>query len=601
MNPSKLILEEKIGEGALAEVFRALYEGEIVAAKRLHASQSLNPNAQQRLQQEVEFAQRLHHPHIVRAIDVVIHEGQPTMLMELVEGPSLSMLIARSAPLPQDQLIAIARGIASGLAHAHRQGIIHRDLKPGNILLDRDLQPKIADFGLARISSLAGIDRRASTLIGTPDYLAPECHEPLAIDPRADLYALGCVMFEMASGAPPFQGPTALALLEQHRTAPLPPLDAQYSEDLRSLIAQLLCKSAADRPQSANAVLARLDGERALALPDIIGTCPFCHTPYLSETPVCLSCGADRLRLDQGKTSVIITGPGKTAGKLSRPLRDTLLELASTLPNADAKTLRSSIPRLPFVLATKLDLRSAQALQNAVQRLGMQAELTDKNPGRTPALKKKMTILKARGLFAGAGFVGAFIQMPNLLFRASGQYFAKAIGITFILGVWAFLYHRAKRIQLRPSLRLVNLKAGDRAPAIAQALSKLKDALPLIRSDRHRQTVRAVTERALVLDDALGDPEVSQELAQAIEHTTAAAVRLDELDHQLELEDLQQTAPQTRSAMHERDRWSARALALSAALDTLDTRRRRASAMPEDDPLQDLRDHIEALEELGRL
>ena len=232
-----------LGVGAIASVVEVTGPtGERHAAKILHASQQLDEAAVARFEQEAELLARLDHDNLVRSHGFVEIEGQRMLLMELVEGPTLAQLIARAAPLPEQQLLELGRGIAAGLAHAHAAGIIHRDLKPSNVLVASDdvhQVAKIADFGMARASSLAGVDRKAFMVIGTPDYMAPESIDPLAVDPRSDLYALGCILYEMGTGAPPFTAPTALGLLEQHRQAPAPRLPDHYSPGLRAVVEAL--------------------------------------------------------------------------------------------------------------------------------------------------------------------------------------------------------------------------------------------------------------------------------------------------------------------------------------------------------------------------
>src|SRR5690606_15528932 len=183
--------------------------------------------------------------------------GRPALLMELVEGPTLAELIARDAPLETLRLLKLARDIARGLAVAHAGGVIHRDLKPANVLIanagtDAEIA-KIADFGMARATSFAGVDRESMTVLGTPDYMAPETLDPLAVDPRTDLYALGCIMLEMASGRPPFSAPTPFAVLDAHRNRPAPSLPEQYGPELRELVRALLEQQPSDRPHAASA------------------------------------------------------------------------------------------------------------------------------------------------------------------------------------------------------------------------------------------------------------------------------------------------------------------------------------------------------------
>ncbi|MBC8066923.1 MAG: serine/threonine protein kinase, partial [Deltaproteobacteria bacterium] len=268
-------LGEEIGSGAIARVVRVRdrQSGGAYAAKLLHPRHERDATARTRFQREAELASRLVHANLVRVWGTDTIAGHTALVMELVEGETLARRLARAAPLPEVELLALADGLAAGLAYAHACGVIHRDLKPANVLLQGGTLPKIADFGMARASSFAEADKGALTVLGTPPYMAPECLDPLAVDPRTDLYALGCILHECATGSPPFGGATPFAVLDAHRSAPIPALPQIYSEGLRRLVAHLLAKAPGDRPQSAGAVQQALATLRdpnhaALALPD---------------------------------------------------------------------------------------------------------------------------------------------------------------------------------------------------------------------------------------------------------------------------------------------------------------------------------------------
>src|SRR5262249_14353613 len=194
--------------------------------------------------------------------------------------------------------------------------------------------------GLARAASVASSGPAAGAVAGPPDYMAPESVDPLAIDARSDLYALGCILCELATGAPPYRGATAFAVIQAHRSAPLPALD-HVSDGLRRVIRWLLAKSPADRPQSASEVEAALASARpgagagdnpttALAL---IGEarvatgrrCVACGAIGPALVAVCFSCGTQQLSISEGPATVFVTGPGGVADKLDAALRQRLI------------------------------------------------------------------------------------------------------------------------------------------------------------------------------------------------------------------------------------------------------------------------------------
>jgi serine/threonine protein kinase len=265
MQPERLELGEELGVGAVATVYRATdrVTGERHALKLLHDRNARDPRASRRFTREAELARTLVDPHIVAVRGAIEFQARQALLMELVEGPTLAELIASEAPFDERRLISLARDISRGLSVAHAGGVIHRDLKPANVLVAGSSSAgeiaKIADFGMARATSFAGVDRESMTVLGTPDYMAPESLDPLAVDPRTDLYALGCIMVEMATGRPPFSAATPFAVLDAHRKRPPPPLPERYGATLRELVAALLAKQPSDRPHAASAVVDVLD------------------------------------------------------------------------------------------------------------------------------------------------------------------------------------------------------------------------------------------------------------------------------------------------------------------------------------------------------
>lgn len=214
-----------------------------------------------RLLREAQAAARLNHPHIVSIHDAGEADRVPYIVMELVEGGSLYS----HKPEDLDRIVVIARQICSALDHAHGHGIIHRDLKPENVLLTPDGSAKLSDFGLAH--SLASRVTTEGMIVGTVYYLAPEQASGRQIDGRADLYALGVMLYELATGQLPFSGHDPVAVIAQHlHAAVVPPCvrDAGIPPALNDLITQLLSKEPEERPASAAEVLRILDS------PDIL-------------------------------------------------------------------------------------------------------------------------------------------------------------------------------------------------------------------------------------------------------------------------------------------------------------------------------------------
>jgi predicted ATPase len=247
------VVEGVLGGGATAVVYAARHRllGTHHAIKVLAVDA---PDLRERLLREAAVHTRLDHPNLVPVRDVIEADEGAGVVMPLVRGPTLSALLA-SRPLAEGEGIALFRGIVAGVRHAHAAGVAHRDLKPGNVLLDLErggVVPRVTDFGLARLQGEDGSD----TIVGTPGYVAPEQrHDPAAAGPRADLYALGCVLYELLTGQRAFPDPLVVS---RRRAAALP---ARWAP----LVEALLEPDPARRP-SADDVLRELDQQPAVSL-----------------------------------------------------------------------------------------------------------------------------------------------------------------------------------------------------------------------------------------------------------------------------------------------------------------------------------------------
>jgi hypothetical protein len=260
-------IQDVLGSGGMGTVYRAEHRlmGRPVALKVIHTHLLTHPGAVERFRQEVRAAARLAHPNIVTAYDAGETGGACFLVMEYVEGETLENVLARRGPLPVAEACGFARQAALGLRHAHEKGLVHRDLKPGNLLVTPQGQVKILDFGLARLRPELQIDRGltpAGAVVGTPTYLAPEqARDPGAADARADLYSLGCTLYHLLAGRPPFAEGTALQQLLAHQDrAPRPVTEYRpdVPEGLARLVERLLAKDPRRRCQTAAEVVEAL-------------------------------------------------------------------------------------------------------------------------------------------------------------------------------------------------------------------------------------------------------------------------------------------------------------------------------------------------------
>ncbi|MFF4875405.1 protein kinase [Micromonospora sp. NPDC000668] len=255
--------EELLGSGGMGEVWRGrdLRLDRPVAIKVLAEAGLKEPMAAERFDREARAAAGLTHPHIVAVHDFGAEENDSYLIMELVEGRTVSALIA-DGPLPVLQALSIAVQTCDGIAAAHAAGVVHRDVKPGNLIVTATGTVKICDFGIARLPWAEGEKTltEPATKLGTSSYMSPEQALCRPVDHRTDLYGLGCTLYAMLAGRPPFVG-EQLSVLHQHVNEPPPPLRERRPDvpaELEALVAELLAKDPADRPGDAADVRDRL-------------------------------------------------------------------------------------------------------------------------------------------------------------------------------------------------------------------------------------------------------------------------------------------------------------------------------------------------------
>jgi serine/threonine-protein kinase len=255
-------VSEELGQGGMGRVYKA-YDTEIrenVALKVLNPMIASDESVVERFRNELKLARRVAHRNVCRMYDLG-RSGETTYItMEYVSGEDLKTLLRRIGHLPAPKAVAFARQIADGLAEAHRQGVIHRDLKPQNIMIDREGNARIMDFGIARALKAKGMTD-PGMIIGTPDYMAPEQFEGKDADARTDIYALGAILYEMLTSTPPFAGETPVVVATKQKTErPPDPRDTnpQVPEPLSRLILRCLEKDRVRRFQSAEEVLTGL-------------------------------------------------------------------------------------------------------------------------------------------------------------------------------------------------------------------------------------------------------------------------------------------------------------------------------------------------------
>ena len=542
-------IERELGRGGMASVYLAedLKHHRKVAIKVLHPELAESLGAE-RFLREIETTANLRHPHILPLYDSGAGNGLLFYVMPVVEGESLRDRLTREKQLPIDEALAITREVADALGYAHGRGVVHRDIKPENILLENG-HAVVADFGIARALSAAGGDQLTQTgmAIGTPRYMSPEqAAGEREVDGRSDLYSLGCVLYEMLGGQPPFTGPTAEVIARQHlvtEAAPITNLRPTVPAEVAGALARTLAKNPADRfNPAAQFVQALVPSRVATAGP-----------PVRSRTRVAVVAGAALGAValawfggrawDRGRPTVapgaieriaVLPMDNQTGDTAQRFFADGMTrEVIGVLSEVGVRVLghRAVAPyRETTLTATQIakELGVDAIVAGAVTRAGdvvqVSAELTDPRTGEAlwsrtfsrpaadiVALQREMAGEIARGISARLSpeqsqRLGA---APAVNPRAYAQYLL-GVEQTNLRTVDGF---RRSVEYLQRSIAL------DSTFAPAWGTMAMTHAIALffstITADSARPIIERATARAIALDDRLGDAYIARGLLRA--------------------------------------------------------------------------------------
>ncbi|MGB6338619.1 MAG: protein kinase, partial [Candidatus Aminicenantaceae bacterium] len=267
---------EELGKGGMGKVYRALDKklNEEVALKLVKPEIASDEKTVERFRNELRLARKISHRNVGRMYELMEYMGVHYITMEYVPGQDLRSLIRQTGKLTTETALSIAKEVCEGLSEAHRLGVVHRDLKPSNILVDRQGDAKIMDFGIARSLKSKGITGTRH-MIGTPEYMSPEqVDADDDIDQRSDIYSLGVILYEMLTGRVPFGGDTPLSVAYKHKNKKPPnprEFNAQITDELSVLVLKCLEKDKEARYQSAGEVRSLLEGiEKGLLISVII-------------------------------------------------------------------------------------------------------------------------------------------------------------------------------------------------------------------------------------------------------------------------------------------------------------------------------------------
>ncbi len=247
-------LHRRVGRGGMAEVYLARDRllDRLVAIKILFPEFATDPSFVARFRREAQAAANLNHPNIVGVYDWGKERGTYYIVMEFVDGQTVSEILRHEGPIEPKRAAGIAADVAAALGFAHRKGVVHRDVKPGNVLITKTGEVKVADFGIARAKTASSEENLTQTgsVMGTATYFSPEQAQGKPVDARSDLYSLGVVLYEMASGKPPFSADSPVAIAYKHVQEPIPSLAERVPgipRDYEAITLRALSKDPDDR------------------------------------------------------------------------------------------------------------------------------------------------------------------------------------------------------------------------------------------------------------------------------------------------------------------------------------------------------------------
>ncbi len=259
---NRYYIMEDLGKGGMGRVFKVLDTkiDEKVALKLLNPEVAFDEKTKERFRNELKLTRKITHRNICRVYDFSEEQGYPYITMEYVPGEDLKSLMRRIGQFTVGKAVFIAKQVCEGLVEAHKQGVVHRDLKPQNIMIDREGDARILDFGIARSVKTKGITD-AGSIVGTPEYMSPEQVEGKEVDQRSDIYSLGIIMYEMLTGRVPFEGDTPISVAVKQKTeTPQDPteINVQIPNAISRIILKCLEKDKSKRYQKTTELLAEL-------------------------------------------------------------------------------------------------------------------------------------------------------------------------------------------------------------------------------------------------------------------------------------------------------------------------------------------------------
>ncbi len=465
----RFVVEQLLGQGRSSAVYRALdlRSHSHVALKVLDPFLADDPVNRERFAREVQIIRSLDHPNIVRLYSFFQEGDFHVICMEYIEGLDGAAYLDRNGPLAVAELLALAKTMAAAVDSCHRAKVLHRDLKPQNILLTRNQEVKLVDFGISKVNTMSDLTK-TGTVIGTPEYMAPEQFRSTLADPRSDVYSLGAVFYQLLTGRVPYAGASLSRIMSRQLSEEIEPIASSRDDVpawLEAVVFKCLRTDPGRRYQSCYELLSDLEkGERSLARYEAKRQdvqCLSCQAERIAGLPFCHHCGTFSSDLfERGNHALILyqcDHPDAVCGHLAR-----VFQLGE-------RALRSRLKRLPLLLLRGVSQSTAAAVAGDLAPYPCELAITDKLP-RHFRLPHRYVVYACLAL------------SPILLFRSS---LTAALVLLMILaaeGLVLSLYLR----KTRPLIKLPALRRRSKTPADPFVLEAAKQLRRLSTGDLKR-------------------------------------------------------------------------------------------------------------------
>jgi hypothetical protein len=464
----------------------------------------------ERFRREVEIVRKIAHPHVLAIHQVVDSDGQLFLVMDYHPGGDLADRLAVKRALDAGDVRDLAAQLCGALAAAHRAGVVHRDVKPSNVLCGAGprLDVRLCDFGLARTAELSGLTT-ANAVLGTPEYMAPEVVIDGHADPRSDIYSLGVMLFEAATGRLPFYGDSPYQLMRQHVDVEAPRargVAPDLPPAIDAAIARALAKDPLDRFATAEDLARALRDEAAVVSSAAVApatvsaiparrTCPKCGGWLVEAAAACADCGVALLRVEDravGGVSVMVTGPGQPGDKIDAHKHVALFKILDELPPGRVPVGRGRrrAPRVPFYVARGITRRSAGELVARLHAVGFDARVETRRALASREMRKKFSAMTARHSVSAGGLFYLGSQFGRVISHWVGHdLFLLLFPSAFL--VWASAFAATAFRYSRPLVTAGRHDGPDASPS-----RRLAETLPRLRSRQDRRLVARILERS---------------------------------------------------------------------------------------------------------